>query len=83
MEHVSDTPTSVEADPAVHHLQPSQAPREYGCFGQLAFGYRTSPATNMKEENVHRAGATEVLEKAGMKLYTQSNSNESAGNTEI
>lgn len=67
MEHVGGIPTSVEADTAVHHLQPSQAPREYSCFGQLAFGYRTSPVTSMKGENVHRAGATEVVEKAGMK----------------
>lgn len=67
MEHVSGVATSVEVDMAVHHLQPSQAPREYSCFGQLAFGYRTSAVTNMKEENMYRTGAAEVAEKAGMK----------------
>lgn len=66
-EHVSGTPISVEVVTAVHHLHPSQVPRECSCFGQLAFDYRTSPVTNMKEENVHRAGATEVFGKAGIK----------------
>lgn len=52
---------------AAHHLQPSQAPGEHSCFGQLAFGYRTSPVTDMKEGKVYRAGATGVAEKAGVK----------------
>lgn len=73
MEHVRGIPTSVVVDTAVYHLQPSQAPKQYSSFGQLAFGYRISPVTSMNE-SVQRAGASEVVK------ITQSNSNEAVGN---
>lgn len=60
MEHVRRIPTSVVVDTAVYHLQPSQTPKQYSSFGQLAFGYRTSPVTSMNE-SVQRAGASEVV----------------------